>query len=170
MQTVGFSDCFILHGGYRTDVVQGTSSRRERNLKLLEMTLKENPTDHYYLYHLGTMYQSNEPTRAYELFEAALQHGGSTIPSHLLEMLYVKMAQVSLSRNLFSKAISEAQQVLRLNPNNLIAHVCLITTFATVKGYPLALPHLDWVLKHALDRVPNPQDFVNLHKICTQSL
>ena len=119
---------------------------------------------------MATMYQSTEPTRAYDLFQSALTNGGTMISPHLLESLYVKMAQVSLSRNMFPKAISEAQQALLLNPNNLIAHVCLITTFITVQGYPLALPHLEWVIKNALDRVPNPQDFEHLHQICRQQL
>jgi glycosyltransferase involved in cell wall biosynthesis len=166
--TVGFSKSVIIHGGYQNDSVQGNDSRRERNIRLLTIARNENPEDYYYVFQLAITVQSTEPERSYQLLRLALMMGGKDIPVHIRGQIKQKLAQLCIDKNDFSQAISNSQYCLRHNKENLIARVCLITSFISIQAYSLAMPHLEYVIQNALEQVPNPNDFLTLHSICTQ--
>jgi hypothetical protein len=165
---IGTSELVIVHGGYQTDQVQGTESRRERNMVLLQAELSGNPDDYYYLFQMGLACKSDQPGRARQLFLQAIEKGGKGMPSHLMEQAHMRIAQLCLQSGKLPAAAAHSQQSLVLNPDNLISRVCLITALVSASSFQKALPHLEFVVRHALDRVPNPQDFRQLHRLCRE--
>ena len=166
---VEMADLLIVHHGYVSDKVQGSGSRRKRNLELLNAELKKNPDDFYYLFHMGLAFKVIDPKLSEEYFLQALEKGEEQMNDSLREQSYMRLTQLTLQRHDNVQAIQYAKKSLEINPMNLITRVCLVTAYVAVHGFAQAIPHLEIIVAQK-QRLPNPTDFVRLLQLCQQQL
>jgi hypothetical protein len=164
--SIGQSALTIVHHGYVADVVQGGRSRRARNLALLELELEAHPDDPYLYFQLGITLKADEPALAQAALQHALVLGGDAAPPHLRDQIHMKLAQLALERGELGPTVDHAVASLTLDAENVVSRVCLITALVSGGLRAEAAPHLEWMVAHALPRVPNPADFVELLKYC----
>jgi glycosyltransferase involved in cell wall biosynthesis len=165
---ITYSKANIIHSGYQSPLVQGGVTRRERNRRILIDILRDDPNDEYYLYHLGLTIRFESPSKAYDLFVRAIEIGGDSMAPHLLEEMFMRMAQISLQAGDYEATLREAYRCIGVNSRNVTGLVALIVSYMSI-GEPLsALPHLRTIIRHGLSGVPNPEDFITLHDYCEQ--
>ena len=165
---ITYSKATIIHSGYQSHLVQGGTTRRDRNKRILVDILKDDPNDEYYIYHLGLTIRFESPQEAYALFVRAITIGGDSMAPHLIEEMFMRMAQISLQKGDYESTLREAYRCIGVNSRNTTGLVALIVSYMSI-GEPInALPHLRTIITHGLSGVPNPEDFVTLYEYCEQ--
>ncbi len=168
---VGLSQAMIVHYGYIDDKVQGNQSRRARNLALLQKELTDNPTDFYYLFHMGLAHKVIDTDEAKKFFEQSLSHGKKQdMPEQIEEQIHMRLAQIALEEYDNGQAILHAKKSLAINPMNLISRVCLVTAQIGAHAFVQAIPNLKLVLAQGKNKLPNPQDFERMLVLCQQQV
>lgn len=103
------------HLGYQENNVQ----KARRNLPLIEAGVRDNPQDPYLLFKLAETYKAvGQTDEAYLSFKKVLKQNPMTISVEILDTLYMRMAQIELSRDRYPEAIHSARQSLEVNPLN----------------------------------------------------
>ncbi len=116
------SDLVIFHKGYSGETVQGNETRAQRNLQLLEESVKNSPGDPYLLYQLGATYkQMGEDQKAKVILKKAEQRDGDHILlAETRALMYMKLSQLSLTGDEYGNAVRYAKKCLAMQPDNLI--------------------------------------------------
>jgi len=105
----------IDHLGYRENNVE----KALRNLPLIEANARDNPQDPYLLFKLAETYKAvGQTDKAYSTFQKVLKQNPTAISSEILDTLYLRMAQIELSKDRYPEAIHSARQSLKINPLN----------------------------------------------------
>ena len=139
-------------------------------MRLLKSQLNENPSDFYYLYHMGLALKVEDLDESKTYFDKALSVGASEMPHHLKEQTHMRLAQIALEQNNLFETIRQANLSVNINPLNTTSRVMLITAYMQNGAYAQALPHLQVVNAGSLNRVPNPEDFKKLLIFCQREL
>ena len=116
------SDLVIFHKGYSGKTVQGNESRAQRNLPLLEESVKTSPDNPYLLYQLGATYkQIGEDQKAKAILKKAEKTDeGRILLDGTRALMYMKLSQLALTGDEYSSAVHYAKKCLTIEPNNLI--------------------------------------------------
>ncbi len=163
---IGKTDLTIRHYGYVSNEVQADQLRTERNLRLLARELSERPDDYYLQFQLGATSKAHEPERARIALERCIEIAPPDASPHVLEQAHMKLAQLALERGDLLPSAEHAAESIVLNERNVTSRVCAIVSTASLGRLDLARPHLEWIVKQALDEVPNPDDFRALLAQC----
>ncbi len=120
-------NAIILHHGYASKTSQGNQIRSERNIALIEEALSETPDDAYLLYQAGVAYKAaGDLARAQERLQSAAQQKQSTdLGNEMLTDLFMKLAQIALSKDDYAGAVKFARVSLEAAPRNVIARYVL---------------------------------------------
>jgi glycosyltransferase involved in cell wall biosynthesis len=159
---IGRTDLVIRHHGYASREVQAGVLRTERNLELISRELAERPDDYYLHFQLGATLKVDQPERARLALERALETAPSDASPDVLEQTHMKLAQIALERGDLVPCAEHAVESIILNERNVTSRVCVIVSAASLGRLDVARPHLEWMVKNALDEVPNPDDFREL--------
>jgi glycosyltransferase involved in cell wall biosynthesis/Flp pilus assembly protein TadD len=137
---VGYSNFAIEHLGYALDT-DTVREKYERNLRLLEEELSENPGDAYNRYHLGmTLIGLKREDEAREAFDLALRGNGLAAP---LEAMACNMkSYLHLRAGELEPAFQAASRSLRLIPVQNTARLLKGLVFYYRGAYGEALPLL----------------------------
>jgi tetratricopeptide (TPR) repeat protein len=113
----------VLHHGYERTTAQGSVERSHRNLAMLERAVREHPDDAYAWFQVGCTY------KAMGMDEDAVDafgYANSLDPEGKLDAgtratMFVKLAQIALSRREFEVACEMAEAGLAARPGNALA-------------------------------------------------
>jgi len=109
----------IRHEGYLTQ----PERKAERNLELLQKALIANPEDVYLRLKLGETYKAlGRIDQAIDILAALERTTGSILPEEIKGTLYLRLAQLYLSRDDFENSNICCREGLRLQPDNLVLH------------------------------------------------
>ena len=170
-QSIGVSTVTITHHGYANDKVQGDGSRSKRNLLLLEQELTANPTDYYYLYQMGLAQKTLNPELSKKYLLLALEHGQTQgLPNEIGSQIHLRLAQIHLEQFNHNQTLHHAKKSIHLNPNNIIARVCLVTAQISVQDFLQAIPHLQYLIQHGKESLSNHSDFELMMMLCQQQI
>ena len=123
-------DIVIHHTGYLRKSVQGSISRSERNLELLQKMETTDPGNTYIHYQLGKTYQQQRNySEARIHFSKALEQADDNLSMEILDEIYMKMAQIDLAQNREEDCINNALRSLDQSPNNVISMYLLALSY-----------------------------------------
>ena len=155
----------VQHDGFRSDVVQGSASRCKRNARILERALHDEPNNPALLFQFGLVHRRRQP----EILERSLLHAlrvstEGTSP-RLLEQVHMRLSQHYLDGNQLEPCKRHAEDCLQHNPNNLIAHSCLVVALVEEGRFVEALPLVEFVVNHGQNILSNWPDFCRMAEI-----
>lgn len=108
----------IDHLGYRN----GNLQKAKRNLAMIEAVLRREPDNSYILFKKGeTLKALGKFEQSRRAFTNALDGKKTKLPAEILEILYMRVAQLDLQKNAYQSARNWAGKCLQLNPVNGIA-------------------------------------------------
>ncbi|MDZ7260789.1 MAG: glycosyltransferase [candidate division KSB1 bacterium] len=118
--SIQLSDVMVYHHGYCQDK-KNQQDKLERNLRLLQKQLKEQPDSAFWYFHLGETFsllkKIEEAIRAYE---QAITLGN--IPAYLLACAHQNLACAWLKKREFTKVMDECSQALALQSSLITPH------------------------------------------------
>lgn len=155
------ADLRIIHLGYSEDQVQGSRSRTERNLHLLELELEHHPNDAYLWYQLGaTHLRDGAAHKALAAFAQVQRLGVSKLGSDLEFWFHSKKAQALLDENQFKDAKSSARKALHIREDPVPMLVLWTCLLALREFEDLAV-----LSRKLMDVHPDPEVRQNVHLI-----
>jgi glycosyltransferase involved in cell wall biosynthesis len=165
-------DAIILHHGYASKTAQGNQVRYARNIALIEEALSETPDDAYLLYQAGAAYKSaGDLARAQQrLQKAAQQKQNADLGSEVRTDLFMKLAQIALSKDDYADAAKYARISLEAAPRNVIARYVLALALLFNGKYGAAYQEFLRVKKWGADALGNPQELETVLAYCRQRM
>jgi tetratricopeptide (TPR) repeat protein len=167
-------DCqaIILHHGYATKTSQGNQIRFERNIALIEDALLETPDDAYLLYQAGAAYKAaGDLSKAHDrLQSAASQKQSADLGNEVRTDLFMKLAQIALSKDDYTSAAKYARTSLEAAPKNVIARYVLALALLFGGKYADAFQEFSRVKKWGADALGNTQELETVLAYCRQMM
>ncbi len=165
-------DAVIFHYGYASKTSQGNQIRFERNIALIEEALLETPDDAYLLYQAGAAYKAaGDLPRAQERLQSAANPKQSAdLGDEVRTDLFMKLAQIALSKDDYAEAVKYARISLQAAPRNVIARYVLALALLFSGKYEAAYQEFSWVKKWGADALGNPQELETVLTYCRQMM
>ena len=155
----------VQHDGFRSDVVQGSASRCKRNARILERALQNDANNPALLFQFGLVHRRRQPEILERSLLQALRASTEDTSPRLLEQVHMRLCQHYLDSNQREPCKDHAQRCLHHNPNNLIAHSCLVVALVEEGRFVEALPLVDFVVNHGQNILSNWSDFCRMAEI-----
>lgn len=161
----------LVHDGYQQLTVQGGQEQRTgRNLRLLDLTLAENPDDPYYRFHRGLTLAKTHPQEGRLELERAFLLGTDNLSSPVLARLQERLAQLCLESGEDEAALQWAKGALKLDPHRAVCHLVSLTVFLSNRRWSEASQSLDWILSEGRDHVGDLKQYETLEGLVRSQL
>jgi glycosyltransferase involved in cell wall biosynthesis len=123
-----FTECSVIVNNYGPQ--QQNEKRHKRNIPLLNEGLKEQPKDAYMLFKLAETYKSlSQWDKAREYYTKAISNPKGSISNEIKELIYLRLAQISLAKDEFKSTKKYASACLRFNAKNAMAKFIMGVTY-----------------------------------------
>lgn len=151
--TIGMGDAEIIHYGY-TEELANQKEKAQRNIALLQQTIRENPDNALSYFYLGEAYSQSEDWRsAVESYRQSLQNGN--LDTACRGIVHQNLATALLHQKKWGEARIEARTALKVDSKLSAPYLIAGSAAFDDRLYDLAIFHLTAYLDHGKEMAQN---------------
>lgn len=172
-----FKESSIFINSY--SLISKNENRHKRTIPLYKAGLKTHPKDANLLFELGETYKSLDKwEKAEKCYTEAIRNPNGNISNEIKEIIFLRLAQISLANDKYNNSKKYATACLRFNKENALAKYILAVTYMylghneisimlfielkrTQKVHGLDLPDIDAYLETLDNKVENEDKVLN---------